>query len=55
MNGRGIIFVLIPGGSFDMGAQSSDRSYVNFDPQAKNHERAVHRVELAPFFIASTR
>jgi sulfatase modifying factor 1 len=52
MNGRGIIFVLIPGGSFDMGAQSSDRSYVNFDPQAKNHERAVHRVELAPFFIA---
>lgn len=51
----GIILVLIPGGSFFMGAQSpgSDNSITaNIDPSATTIEQPVHRVTLDPFFLS---
>ena len=48
----GIVFVLIPGGSFEMGAQSEDADAPNFDPGAMGHEQPLHRVTLSPFFLA---
>ncbi|MBI5850692.1 MAG: SUMF1/EgtB/PvdO family nonheme iron enzyme [Planctomycetes bacterium] len=47
----GIVFVLLPGGTFTMGAQKDDESGPNFDPGAENDER-IHEVTLAPFFLA---
>ncbi|MHC5064585.1 MAG: protein kinase domain-containing protein [Planctomycetota bacterium] len=47
---RGIIFVLLPGGSFHMGAQLSNDG-PNQDPQATPEETA-HEVELEPFFLS---
>ena len=47
-----LVFVLLPGGSFWMGAQSDDPEAPNFDPQAQPEERPVHRIELAPFFLS---
>jgi formylglycine-generating enzyme required for sulfatase activity len=47
----GIVFVLLPGGTFTMGAQRTDRDQRNFDPNAKDVELA-HDVTLAPFFLA---
>ena len=45
------LFVLLPGASFTMGAQSKDKDGANYDPQADRFE-APHRVTLAPFFLA---
>jgi formylglycine-generating enzyme required for sulfatase activity len=42
----GIVFVLLPGGTFTMGAQHSDPDGTNYD------ESPVHPVTLAPFFLA---
>jgi formylglycine-generating enzyme required for sulfatase activity/tetratricopeptide (TPR) repeat protein len=47
----GIVFVLLPGGRFTMGAQRDDRDKPNFDPQAGVTEMP-HEVTLAPFFLA---
>ncbi|MEQ1634877.1 MAG: formylglycine-generating enzyme family protein, partial [Planctomycetota bacterium] len=47
----GIVFVLLPGGSFTMGAQKTDPKAPNYDPQAKDDE-APRRVQLAPFLLA---
>ncbi len=47
----GIVFVLVPGGTFLQGAQASDPARPNFDPAAKSDE-APQSVTLAPFFIA---
>ncbi|MBK8974394.1 MAG: SUMF1/EgtB/PvdO family nonheme iron enzyme [Planctomycetes bacterium] len=47
----GIVFVLVPGGTFTMGAQASDPRSPSFDPLAEADE-SPHRVTLAPFFIA---
>jgi len=49
---NGLVLVLIPGGSFWMGAQASDRSQRNFDPEAQKDEGPVHEVELSPYFIS---
>jgi len=46
----GIVFVLLPGGAFAMGAQSTDRKAPNFDRQADPNEGPVRTVVLAPFF-----
>jgi serine/threonine protein kinase/formylglycine-generating enzyme required for sulfatase activity len=46
----GLVFVLLPGGSFDMGASvSGDR---NRDPDANLNEGPVHTVKLASFFLS---
>ncbi len=48
----GIVFVLLPGGTFPMGAQKRDTDGPNFDPEAQNRESPVREVTLAPFFLA---
>ncbi len=50
-NDTGIVFVLVPGGTFWMGAQSDHESAPNFDPDAAGIE-APHEVTLAPYFVA---
>ncbi len=47
----GIVFVLLPGGAFTMGAQKRDLG-PNYDPDAFDEEWPVHSVTLAPFFMA---
>ena len=48
----GLIFVLIPGGTFWMGAQKEDPDGRNYDPQREPDESPVHEVTLAAFFIS---
>ncbi len=49
----GLVFVLIPGGTFQMGAQSTDPSGPNYDPQAvSSDESPVHEVTLSPYFLS---
>jgi serine/threonine protein kinase/formylglycine-generating enzyme required for sulfatase activity len=47
-----IVFVLLPGGEFRMGAQASDADAPGFDPLARPEEGPVHEVRLASFWIA---
>ncbi len=46
-----IVFVLVPGGSFRMGA-SRDRDSVAFDPEARLVEEPPHEVRVSPYFLA---
>lgn len=52
----GIIFVLLPGGKFDMGAVKPGPLYAlntpNVDPFADTSEGPIHSVVLRPFFIS---
>ncbi len=48
----GIVFVLLPGGTFPMGAQKLDQDGPNFDPEAENDASPVREVTLSPFFLA---
>ena len=48
----GLVFVLLPGGTFQMGAQKGDPSGTNYDPQAEGNEGPVHAVTLSPFFLS---
>jgi formylglycine-generating enzyme required for sulfatase activity len=51
-DGTGVVFVLIPGGTFVQGAQKDDpESAPNFDPGHKLDE-APQSVTLAPYFLA---
>ena len=50
--GTGIVFVLLPGGLFLMGAQAGDPDAENHDPDAQDFIGPVQEVELAPFFAA---
>ncbi|MFO1076792.1 MAG: bifunctional serine/threonine-protein kinase/formylglycine-generating enzyme family protein [Planctomycetota bacterium] len=50
--GAGIVFVLVPGGSFWMGAQTQDPAGRNYDPEAFANEAPVHEVALDPFFVS---
>ena len=52
MDRVGIVFVLLPGGRFWMGAQAEDPDGQNYYADATDLEGPVHEVELAPFFIA---
>jgi len=45
------VFVRVPGGTFWMGAQSSDPEGQNYDPDAEEDEGPVHQVRLRPFLI----
>jgi formylglycine-generating enzyme required for sulfatase activity len=47
-----LVFVLLPGGTFTMGAQSRDPSAPAFDPSAGREERPPHEVTLDPFFLS---
>jgi serine/threonine protein kinase/formylglycine-generating enzyme required for sulfatase activity len=47
----GIVFVLIPGGNFWMGAQNKPGAQ-NHDPHASSNEGPVHEVELTPYFLS---
>ncbi len=48
----GLVFVLIPGGRFALGAQKDDPAGPNYDPQAMDREGPVHSVSLEPFFLS---
>jgi len=48
----GIVFVLVPGATLSMGAQSLDPAKPNFDPLAGTVESPVNAVRLDPFFIS---
>ena len=48
----GLVFVLLPGGTFSMGAQASDPNGSNYDPQAQSPEAPVHEVAVAAFFLS---
>jgi len=50
--GTGLVFVLIPGGTFWMGAQKSDPTGANYDPQASEIESPVHEVTLSPYMLS---
>ncbi len=50
-DGMGLVFVLIPGRTFAMGAQS-DPAEANFDPQAAANESPVHEVTLDAYFLS---
>jgi formylglycine-generating enzyme required for sulfatase activity len=47
----GIVMVLLPGGTFWMGAQKTDPKGKNYYPQAEDNEGPVHEVTLRPFMI----
>ncbi len=48
----GIVFVLLPGGTFAMGAQNDDPNEPNYDAGAGGNESPVHAVTLAAFFLS---
>jgi len=54
--GSGLVFVLIPGGSFTMGAvpptADRPRESPNVDPEAQSDEGPLHEVTLDPFFLS---
>ncbi len=50
-NAAGMVFVLLPGATCMLGAQSKDPDGPNYDPLAEAIE-VPHRVTLAPFLIA---
>jgi formylglycine-generating enzyme required for sulfatase activity/serine/threonine protein kinase len=47
-----LVFVLLPGGVFLMGAQAQDEGQPRYDPMAGPDEAPVHEVELSPFFVS---
>src|SRR5205823_635667 len=47
----GIVLVLLPGGTFAMGAQATSHEDQNYDPDAYPEESPVNDVTLAPFLI----
>ena len=48
----GIVFVLLPGGEFAMGAQAADSTAPNHDPEAPAFVGPVTKVKLTPFLCA---
>jgi formylglycine-generating enzyme required for sulfatase activity/serine/threonine protein kinase len=48
----GLVFVLLPGGTFRMGAQRFDPARPNFDPRTTAEESPVHVVRLSPYFLS---
>ncbi len=48
-----LVLVLIPGGTFNMGAQNKDANAPNYDPQAEGAETPLHSVTLSrPYFLS---
>ncbi|MFT7670614.1 MAG: serine/threonine protein kinase/formylglycine-generating enzyme required for sulfatase activity [Planctomycetota bacterium] len=50
----GLVLVLLPGGTFWMGAQSSNSEGQNYDQGAESDEGPVHEVELSAFFMSKS-
>jgi formylglycine-generating enzyme required for sulfatase activity/serine/threonine protein kinase len=48
----GLVFVLLPGGKFWMGAQSEDPAGQNYDKDSEGDEGPPHEVELSAFFLS---
>ena len=48
----GLVFVLIPGGTFRMGAQGADPDAANYSAEARPSESPVHEVALSPYFLS---
>ncbi|MBK7875251.1 MAG: SUMF1/EgtB/PvdO family nonheme iron enzyme [Planctomycetes bacterium] len=48
----GLVFVLVPGGTFTMGAQSNDPTTADYDPQSEPDELPPHAVTLSPYFVS---
>jgi serine/threonine protein kinase/formylglycine-generating enzyme required for sulfatase activity len=48
----GLVLVLLPGGTFQMGAQKKDASAPNYDPRAADDEGPVRAVTLSAFFLS---
>ncbi|MFT5464289.1 MAG: sulfatase activating formylglycine-generating enzyme, partial [Planctomycetota bacterium] len=48
----GLVFVLLTGGTFWMGAQSSNPAGKNFDKDAQSDEGPVHEVGLSAYFLS---
>ncbi|MCP3914391.1 MAG: SUMF1/EgtB/PvdO family nonheme iron enzyme [bacterium] len=48
----GLVFVLLPGGAFSYGAQSTDPDGANYDPSARPDEKPVRELSLDPFFAS---
>ncbi|MFT5430180.1 MAG: serine/threonine protein kinase/formylglycine-generating enzyme required for sulfatase activity [Myxococcota bacterium] len=51
-DGTGLVFVLLRGGKYWMGAQSRDPEGRNHDPDAGSNEGPVHEVEVSAFFLS---
>jgi formylglycine-generating enzyme required for sulfatase activity len=47
-----LVFVLLPGGSFTMGAQSNDPDTPHYDPLAVGNEGPPHEIRLSPFLLS---
>jgi formylglycine-generating enzyme required for sulfatase activity/serine/threonine protein kinase len=48
----GLVLVLLPRGTFTMGAQRDDPDGPNHDPRAESDEGPPHVVKLSPFFLS---
>ncbi len=48
----GLVFVLIPGGTFWLGAQPADPSQPNYDRRAHDDEWPVRKITLSPYFLS---
>lgn len=48
----GLVLVLLPGGTFRMGAQNRDAEQPNWSFDLRADEMLVHEVRLAPFFLS---
>ncbi len=47
-----LVLVLLPGGTYRMGAQRLDPGQPNYDPEAHPNESPVHEVTIDPFFLS---
>ena len=48
----GLVFILVPGGTFSMGAQKEDEDAPGFDRYASDAEEPVREVNLDPYFLS---
>ncbi len=48
----GLVLVLVPGGTFEMGAQAADPAQPGFDAAAQENESPVHAMTIAPYFLS---
>ncbi|MCB9880666.1 MAG: SUMF1/EgtB/PvdO family nonheme iron enzyme [Planctomycetes bacterium] len=53
VEGSGIVFVLVPGGTAAAGSQGVDPSAARYDPASMPQERPLARARLAPYFLAA--
>ena len=54
VNGVSFTMIAVEGGTFQMGAQSSDSSGDNYDSDASSDESPVHSVTLSSYYIGET-